>query len=85
MCTDYDARVLVMSDYDAALAVAEGQKVRAAPGSKKPAPQVEASTAALGKLFKLRFAECTFDEKAPDDLASNVTGIVGQLRVGARF
>ena len=64
----------VMSDYDASLAVPGAQKVGAAPGGKKLAPQVGASAEALGKLFKSRPAERTFDEKASEELAPNVTG-----------
>ena len=41
-------------------------------GSEKPASQVEANAVTLGKLFQLRFAECTLGEKATEELVSRM-------------
>ena len=65
---------MVTSDHDASLTVPGAQKVDTVSGSEKPVSQVEPNAVTLGKLFQLRFADCTLGEKATEELVSRTTG-----------
>ena len=64
---------LAMSDYDASLTVPGAQKVDAGPDCRGKVSQVESDAAACGKLSQSLFGDCTFDDKASEDLVENMT------------
>ena len=65
------------SDYDASFTVNGAQKVDAAPGNKKKMYQVVANAAAAGELFRPRFRDYTFDDKASEQLVGDVERYAG--------
>ena len=61
-----------VSDYDASLTAPGAQMAEPVSSSRKSVTLVEENAGALGKLFKLKFDDCTCDPDATGTLSSNM-------------